>query len=569
MSTEGVAYKMTIDGDERVARAFEQVAKAIDNNNKRASESVGANGAAGASADAAGAKFNTFGSALGLAGQAVGRFTPALGQTISAMGQASGVIQTLTTAGLGPFGIAIGAATAAIGILSPLISNMTAEAEAAAEVFRERTNRSLRDFISLAESAIETQRRLDTVSAGQGTVAQQQGFAASGENEIQIRSSILSQRLGAVGLQSQANNNTLQQQLENGIARTRANGNEEARRSFEAAADALHELNTVTHAYQTQLELLHRTEVRVANQEQAAAENAIANKADAARRASARPRSGGGGGGADDARRRQEEAQAAVQLTIKINAYEERQLQLLQEEEEARARILAKMQEEWVKQQAINDAKETAALIAQKTQNTETTARVEEKAFDALQRVKDDAAAADTASKEKEKKEAQDLIQTYVEYGSAVSSALQSAIDTQSSAGAILQDFFKQTAQGLAKIEVGKALAETAEGLGALASGIFASQAAGHFAAAAEHGAAAAAFGIVGAAIPAVSGGASSSAGGPSGSSSRPEKGGGGSSRGPTTIVINLPGPVVTAGTHAELGRTLGRTVRQGERLTR
>ena len=61
-----------------------------------------------------------FGSALGLAGQAAGRLSPALGGIISVAGSATGVIQGLTTAGLGPLGVALAAVsvgvTAAIGL---------------------------------------------------------------------------------------------------------------------------------------------------------------------------------------------------------------------------------------------------------------------------------------------------------------------------------------------------------------------------------------------------------------------------------------------------------------------
>jgi hypothetical protein len=65
-----------------------------------------------------------FGSALGLAGQAAGRLSPALGGIISVAGSATGVIQGLTTAGLGPLGVALAAVsvgvTAAIGLWDAL-----------------------------------------------------------------------------------------------------------------------------------------------------------------------------------------------------------------------------------------------------------------------------------------------------------------------------------------------------------------------------------------------------------------------------------------------------------------
>jgi len=109
-----------------------------------------------------------FGSALGLAGQAAGKLNPALGGIVTMAGSATGVIQGLTTAGLGPLGIALGVASVALSVFA---SNQ-ADAADKSKQYTERLDantRSLQSFINKLREEKELRETTARLRAGGGT----------------------------------------------------------------------------------------------------------------------------------------------------------------------------------------------------------------------------------------------------------------------------------------------------------------------------------------------------------------------------------------------------------------
>ena len=112
MAEQDIQIKITVDASQATA--------ALKNVGQSAKEAEKRSEALSKAIEGSKSSVGEFGSALGLAGQAAGRLSPALGGIISVAGSATGVIQGLTTAGLGPLGVALAAVsvgvTAAIGL---------------------------------------------------------------------------------------------------------------------------------------------------------------------------------------------------------------------------------------------------------------------------------------------------------------------------------------------------------------------------------------------------------------------------------------------------------------------
>jgi hypothetical protein len=106
MADFDVQGKITFDATQ-AQTALKQTASSAD-------QAATATAKVGQSAQAAQPQIGQFGSALGLAGQAVGQLVPGLGQVVTVAGSATGVIQGLTTAGLGPLGLAVAAVSVVV-----------------------------------------------------------------------------------------------------------------------------------------------------------------------------------------------------------------------------------------------------------------------------------------------------------------------------------------------------------------------------------------------------------------------------------------------------------------------
>lgn len=570
MPTESIEYQIRVQGGEEAARTLAAIERATAKNTaelKKASGALSENaGASAKSADAtdkATAKFSTFGSTLGLAGQAAGRFNPILGATISAAGQATGVIQTLTTAGLGPFGIAIASASAAVGLLSPIIAQMTSEADAANEAFANRLNKTLEDFIGLAESAATRQALLDRLARGEGGVAQQSGTADAARNELDIRARVLTSRLGAVGMTGQANAADLGSRLSANASRARGAGNEDQARQYEAAADALGELDSATRNYTTRLTQLNEARGREANagvaaslRSEAEAENALANKRDEFRQRQQRHH--GARGHEHDIEI--ERIRAELALVEKLS-------EIYQRSYEENISIIGKQ----------NEAERLAA---------EESLQIAEQAAALRQKLADEEAAAEQRRIDKALQNTESLADRYQEEQQRIEEAWKQTWD---SGKASMSAFGRASAEALAQAVAGGgdvagafvsiidkklealAISETVEGLSSLAvavgNSLFNPALAGaKYAESGLHFAAAAAAGGASAAIP----NAPASAGGGA-AESRPTRdaGGGSDAGGPTTIIYQQGGDIITAATEAQVGRSVGRVARRAARLER
>ncbi len=78
-----------------------------------------------------------FGSSLGLAGQAVSKLSPQVGGLVTMVGSATGAMQSLMTAGLGPVGLAIGAVSVALSAATALWDSQQAAIKRNEDALRE------------------------------------------------------------------------------------------------------------------------------------------------------------------------------------------------------------------------------------------------------------------------------------------------------------------------------------------------------------------------------------------------------------------------------------------------
>ena len=132
-----------------------------------------------------------FGSALGLAGQAAGKLSPALGGIVTIAGSATGVIQSLTTAGLGPLGIALGLASTAIAAFATNQAEASAKSKQFNDQMRENT-RSLGDFIAKLREQRQLQQTERRLATGGGTVEEYEAEVA----RLEARRLLLRQQYG-------------------------------------------------------------------------------------------------------------------------------------------------------------------------------------------------------------------------------------------------------------------------------------------------------------------------------------------------------------------------------------
>lgn len=153
--------------------------------------------------------------------------------------------------------------------------------------------------------------------------------------------------------------------------------------------------------------------------------------------------------------------------------------------------------------------------------------------------------------------------QTGAQIGQVFGSAFTAALNGQRAFGKAVRDGFRDMLAGLAVSETVKSIATLAEAMAASSNPATAAAAGPLYASSAKHAAAAALAGAGAIAI-----GAAGSGGGTSGGGGRPSPSAGmrsGDSGGDRNITINMNAPVLTAGTYADVGRTVKQVLQDAE----
>lgn len=567
MPTEEIAYQITIRGGEEAARVIEAIERAM---NKQTAELQRSNAAlnqnAGASKNAnnesgrAAVGFNTFGSTLGLVGQQVGRLNPQLGQIASTAGQATGVIQTMTTAGLGPFGVAVGAATVAIPLLTSAIEYFGNSAERESVRLARGLNSTVEDLIRNMRDAREQQALFERIANGTASRDEAQANYTVQVQQFTQASNRLSSMLGDVDVDGVTNlvGERLRTRLRE-IVRQNIDGEAEEARA------ALHQMDVVDRRQgyvQFASNQRDRVNERQTDVEAAAEANDAWNELDAKRRnARDSARRGGGGGGRSAAQLLEDQAnerlRAELALQAKLREIQDQSYaaelerqnkinaadRLAGEEAIAQAEAVAAVRQKL----ADEEAARADSLLAKQLQNAEELARRQAEASqvtrDAWKLTWDSGKASLDA------------------FGGAAGDALRQALEGGGDMAAGFKNFIDEKLKALA-------IDETVAGLGSLAVAVGNTifnppLAASKYAEAGLHFAAAGVAGGISAAIPdAKSGGA-----GVGGGETRPQRSSGSSGRdaGPTVINLHVGGDVVTAGTKHELGRMWGDMIRAAD----
>lgn len=125
----------------------------------------------------AGVEADKLGSSLGLAGQAVGRLNGTAGAMVTTLGSATGAIQSMVSVGLGPLGAAVAAANLAItaGVA------LWGEYEESQRVAQERVDslkKSFDELLGAQRASNNEASRARRLAAGQGTAEEQEAYLA-------------------------------------------------------------------------------------------------------------------------------------------------------------------------------------------------------------------------------------------------------------------------------------------------------------------------------------------------------------------------------------------------------
>lgn len=534
MPTESLEYRMTVEGVSDAISKLNAVKSALEGNTKATKEGTSAQGEASKASSDTALKLNQLGSTFGLVGQAVGRFNPQIGQMATAAGAATGVIQTLSTSALGPLGLTIGLVSAAAGVLAPAIAHMGEEADRAAERIRTNLNRSLTDFIADARAARENASLLERTRLGLGSSDEQTGRAGHARADIDARALELTRALGELGISGSGNQSDLERQLAIGA---RSSGGRAAQ--FQSALLSLRALNQATNTYEQSLRQVDEAERR----ETATLEEHTRKQKEEAAAAAARHAENHRASGAGGAQEGISEELLARQLINKENEFA---IQQAQEENDIIAERIVKMREVREASESFDRARQNAIK-----HELEEIAHQQQAFRDSMGKA---------AGGDSKLAEAQKMMDQVRDSATGAAEAFASALGSSQGFGRALVASVDGYLLSLAKQETVKAIVETAEGFAALTNPFTAATAAGHFQSAGLHAAAAALAGAASAAIP----NQGASAGGSSGARPEREPSSSGGSGGGTTI-INFGGDVITAATHADLGRQIRAAMEAGD----
>ena len=464
------------------------------------------------------------GSSLGLAGQALGRVNPQIGQLTTMAGSATGVIQTLTTAGLGPLGIALGVVSIAITAGTQIWQEHKKAQEEAAEHIRTGLIPQIASLAQKYDEAAAAARRMEAITTGAGRSSEYRAAGdinraamdTTGSTIDNLRQQRRQAFIGVRGEAGAASAQRLADSLDQRIAEQESELNRiagqiaAADREAEAAADREFELSATG-----------------PNATTAAGNNT---------RGSRRRRVGGTDSSMTTVSRAERAKASEYGFAASQRAYDEQQSA---------------------------GAFGNADALKQKAAREAEAAQAAADAFMAAERSKTDFLAEQKRERDElTMAEAQKGIEVWGAYGESIGNVFGQALMSEQNLGKSLQNGFKAWAKGFAVQEIGKGLSATAEGIGAATNPVTAAMAPGYFASAGQHFAAAAIMGTLGIAIPSAGGGGG---GGGGGSARIPrEQGGGAGAREGGTVVINLSGPVIATADRAALGRELNALVGEG-----
>lgn len=585
MPTEEIAYQITIRGGEEAARVIAAIEVAMARNNaqtdkanKLLDENAGSNKRAGKENERGAFQVNQLGSAFGLAGQAVGRFNPALGQVAQTAGAATGTIQQLTNAGLGPMGIAVAAASVAVPLLTTAVEHFGNAAERESVRLSRGLNRTIQETIGLLEGAAEQQRLFERLSTGTATTTEATANRITQQSQLSIARSRFGaavSRVGSVGgLENGMSEAETVRTLREIAAGNTGSGsgrdilsaaigtrsNDDIVRAAQEALNAYGDIERRQRYVQHATNMEHIAEERNARIETARGDNEAWNAIDAKRRNADREsarggRTGRGGGraGAGGAPEGISLLQEELNLTNKLNEAERLAAEEAIANDTRRVAIMQKIADAAVEAETrrASAMEQTRAKEAEILQ--ERLAREQEWRSSMGKNAGGDEKA-DALTDSLKKGEAQ-----LNKFTDAASGALVAALEGGGDMASGFAQFIDQKMKAIA-------IDETVQGIGALAVAVGNTifnppLAASKYGEAGLHFAAAAAAGGIAAAIPnAPAGGA----GGTGPGETRPQKSGSGSGSGDTTVIVNFGGEVVTAATEAELGRRIGRMVDSG-----
>ena len=456
-----------------------------------------------------------FGSALGLAGQAVGKLSPELGGLVDSAGAATGVIQSLSTAGLGPLGLAVAgvslAVTAGVGLWKAY-ADQQKEAKKRTEDLTKALDdqvQSLDDIIAKNKQIAGDRERTERITGGRGTREELEANVQRLEQLVNRNQQLAT---NATGQLAQAGTSTIGLGLQAlGLGP-----------SVDYAEVAMREGNLARATND-----LARARAQLT---QGLREN-FANAPVTPAPTGNPPRTGGGrGGGRGGAR--QEAAPSGPTLD-----------ELMQRRGTGSAfglqglsiELLGRGEDDWMAEQDNARAKQAVADEAAAADKL----RLAEDVSKERQRIEDEMNSALLGSLE-----------------SALSSSVDAWLSGTRSMGEAMQDMVKQVAKSLASEAIIQGLKETALGIGALATG--SPTAAVHFAAAGKWAAVGVAAGLVGAATGAFGGGGGGGGGAPAAATGGPALTAGANTGAGTTVVINWGSSgLVYAADRAQLGRDI------------
>ncbi len=514
MADFDVQGKITFDATQ-AQTALKQTASSADN-------AATATAKVGEAAKTAQPQIGQFGSALGLAGQAVGQLVPGLGQVVSVAGSATGVIQGLTTAGLGPLGIAIGVVSVAVTAGVKLWQDYKEEQERTEESIRRTVLPTLADlkkaFDDAAKAALDEeaiQRRVTSRTASASDYAATIGRLGAEQTRLRAeQEQLMGKRTADMTAADMRRLSELQGLIANS-ERNLAQLQENFRRQVPAESEdaRLREQNAQRlRAIQAEIEAAGET-------------------------LDGQPRRTGGGGGR---RATAAEAPATTPMGYDSEAAA-RELARLEEDMAAEADVRRLIREADLEDQRIADRTRIALLESQK----ENEARIQREAYDEQQKLAEEQAA--------RMQEINDAVFSALE--SAFSSSVSAWLDGSKSISQATRDMVRDVARSLTGEAIVQGLKETALGIGALAMG--SPSAAIHFAAAGKWAAIGVAAGAVGAASGAF-GGAGGGGGAPAAATGGPALTPGASEGAGTTVVINWGSSgLVYAADRAQLGRDI------------
>lgn len=478
----------------------------------------------GEAAKTAQPQIGQFGSALGLAGQAVGQLVPGLGQVVTVAGSATGVIQGLTTAGLGPLGLAIGVVSVAVTAGVKLWQDYKDEQERTEESIRNKVLPTLANlkkaFEDAAQAALDEeaiQRRVAARTASASDYAATITRLTGTQNQLRAeQEQLMGKRTADMTAADMRRLSELQGLIADG-ERNLAQLQENFRRQVPAESE------------DARLREQNAQRLRAIQAEIEAAGETLGGDG--------QPRRTGGGGGR---RATAAEAQATTPMGYDSEAAQQ-ELARLEADMAAEADVRRMMRELEIEEQ--NAAKDRSIEIA--TQLNEERARLEKERMDEQMRLSEEQAA--------KMEEINDAVFSALE--SAFSSSVSAWLDGSKSISQATRDMVRDVARSLTGEAIVQGLKETALGIGALAVG--SPSAAVHFAAAGKWAAIGVAAGAVGAASGAF-GGAGGGGGAPAAATGGPALTPGASEGAGTTVVINWGSSgLVYAADRAQLGRDI------------